>query len=268
MSAQHILGLEKVPRVTAFAPPNKISELNQPITVEPKCKKLYNLCNGEYRGKLMTKEISSREKEIILGTILGDGHLAMLKSNARLEVNHSENQRDYVMWKYNELQNLSGAKPHAIHIFDKRYNKTYRQLRFSTKVHSEFTQFHQIFYRDLKKIVPKNIKKVLTSPLSLAVWFMDDGGRRNDSYGLFLNTLSFTKEEHKLLREALKVNFSLESGLHWIQDGYRIYIPSNNAEKFCRLVYPHMIPSMYYKLSFNPVTTSYARLDRARDRKT
>jgi hypothetical protein len=95
---------------------------------------------------------------------------------------------------------------------------------------------------------------------------MDDGGRRNDCYGLFLNTLSFTKTEHILLQLCLRNNFSLYSRLHWIQDGFRLYIPSSDAKRFCEIVHPYMIPDMQYKLSYDPVTTSFARLDRARDR--
>lgn len=214
----------------------------------------------------MTKEISSREKEIIIGSILGDMHVAMLKSNARLEIAHSEKQKDYVFWKYNELKNWVTTRPRRVELIDSRYHKTYLQWRFNSITNETFTELHGMFYKEKIKFVPKNIYKIL-SPLSLAVWFMDDGGRRNDSYGLFLNTLSFTKGEQELLIGCLKRNFSLECRMHWVQDGYRIYIPSKEAEKFCRIVYPHMIPSMYYKLSFDPVTTSFARLDRARDRK-
>lgn len=45
----------------------------------------------------MTVEVSSREKEIIIGTILGDAHVAMLKTAARLEITHSEKQKEYVL---------------------------------------------------------------------------------------------------------------------------------------------------------------------------
>ena len=214
------------------------------------------------------KKLSSREKKIILGTILGDGHLAMLKTDARLEVAHSPKQKDYVLWKYKELPNIVGAEPHKVLIDNAQYHKTYTLWRFSSRIHPEISHFRNMFYKRKKKIVPKNIGQFLTSPLSLAVWFMDDGGRRNDCYGLFLNTLSFTRSEHSILMKVLKENFSLETRIHWVQDGYRIYIPSKEAKKFCTLVYPYILPSMRYKLSFNPVTTSYARLDRARDRKT
>ncbi|KKU82606.1 MAG: LAGLIDADG homing endonuclease [Parcubacteria group bacterium GW2011_GWA2_47_8] len=212
--------------------------------------------------------ISSRENAIIIGTILGDGHLRPMKSSARLEVVHCEAQKQYVFWKYHELRRFVGATPHRIVISDDRYQKKYVQWRFKTLMHDVFRDYRRTFHlANGRKAIPKNIASLLTSSLSLATWFMDDGGRRNDSYGLFLNTLSFTKREHGVLRKCLKENFSLDSRIHWIQDGYRLYIPSKDAKHFCELVYPFIIPPMRYKLSYNPVTTSFARLDRARDRK-
>jgi hypothetical protein len=215
---------------------------------------------------MTTRMISAREKEVVLGTILGDSHIAMLKTGARLEMMHGEKQKKYIFWKYCELPSFVSAQPHRLEICDKWSHKVCIEWKFSTKVHSFFTTLREQFYPKDKKIVPSNISSLLISPLSLAVWFMDDGGRRNDCYGLFLNTLSFTKTEQEMLQECLRKNFSLDSRLHWVQDGYRIYIPSASARRFCEIVYPYIIPSMQYKLSYNPVTTSFARLDRARDR--
>ena len=218
-------------------------------------------------GSLRQQQISSREEAIIIGTILGDGHLARMKTTARLEVVHSERQKDYVLWKYHELYQFVGAQPHHLTITDPRFKKQFHQWRFKTRGHSYFTALHGQFYTEHgRKIVPQYISHVLTSPLSVAVWFMDDGGRRNDCYGMFLNTLSFSKQEHMLLQQCLQQNFSLETRLHWIQDGYRLYIPSTMAQRFATLVYPYLIPSMRYKLSYNPVTTSFSELNRKRDR--
>ena len=206
------------------------------------------------------------EQNILIGTILGDAHLRKLKRESRVEFNHSAKQKEYLFWKYRKLKRWCGAEPHLVRIQDDRYGKEYLQWRFSTLAHSAFQELRSIFYRNRTKIVPRTIKEILKSPLSLAVWFMDDGGRRNDSYGLFLNTLSFTKSEHEYLRECLRKNFGIESRVHWISDGYRLYIPSAQAKKFCKIVSPHVIDTLRYKLSYNPVTTSFARLDRARDR--
>jgi len=215
---------------------------------------------------MTTRIISTREKEIVLGTILGDSHIAMLKTGARLEMMHGHSQKDYIFWKYSELSSFISSRPYKLEMTDKRSGRKSVEWKFNTKVYSFFTELRQQFYPKGKKIIPKNISNLLKSPLRLAVWFMDDGGRRNDCYGLFLNTLAFSKIEHELLQKCLRKNFSLDSRLHWIQDGYRIYIPSASVQRFCEIVYPYIIPSMQYKLSYNPVTTSFVRLDRARDR--
>jgi hypothetical protein len=210
--------------------------------------------------------LSIGEKNILIGTILGDAHVRKMKQGSRIEFVYSERQKEYLFWKYEQLKNWCGTEPHLVKINDSRYGKTYHQWRFSTRTHHAFEELRKLFYRRKTKVVPRNISRILKSPLSLAVWFMDDGGRRNDSYGLFLNTLSFTKPEHELLRKCLKKNFGIESRIHWITDGFRLYIPSSAAKKFCSIVYSQLISSLRYKLSYNPVTTSFARLDRARDR--
>lgn len=219
-------------------------------------------------GSLRQLKNLSREEEIIVGTVLGDAHLAETKSSARLEIGHSEKQRDYVFWKYRELGRFTGAKPHRIVVTDERFKKEYPQWRFKTREDDFFARLHEIFYpKENKKIVPKRISSIFYSTLSLAVLFMDDGGRRNDCYGMFLNTLSFTKAEQELLRECLVKNFAVETRIHWVTDGYRLYIPSREAKHFCDLVSPHILSCLRYKLAYDPVTTSFARLDRARDRK-
>ena len=211
--------------------------------------------------------LTIEERDILIGTILGDAHLRKMKQQSRVECVHSAKQKEYLLWKYGKLKRWCNTEPHLVKIQDSRYQREYLQWRFSTLSKDVFNDLWKIFYRGKKKIIPKNISNIIKSPLSLAVWFMDDGGRRNDSYGLFLNTLSFTKLEHEYLQGCLKKNFDIQSRIHWISDGYRIYIPSSEAKKFCTIVSPYMINSLRYKLSYNPVTTSFARLDRARDRK-
>lgn len=206
------------------------------------------------------KKISQRESEIIVGTILGDAHLARMKLETRLEIAHSVAQKELVFWKYKELKRFTSALPHKISFFDGRYNKKYTQWRFKTRGNKIFSFLYRKFYsKKGRKQISSDIRKWIQSPLTLAVWFMDDGGRRNDCYGIFLNTLSFTKKENEILQKCLKKNFSLDSRIHWIGDGYRLYIPSKNIIRFCSLVYPYILSSLRYKLPYNPVTTSFAR---------
>ena len=55
-------------------------------------------------------KISNRCREIVLGSLLGDGSLRMRKkyNNARLEIRHSVIQKDYFFWKAKELKEISG----------------------------------------------------------------------------------------------------------------------------------------------------------------
>jgi len=93
---------------------------------------------------------------------------------------------------------------------------------------------------------------------------MDDGGRRKDCHGMFLNTLSYSKIEQEKLQKCLVKNFGIETRIHWISDGYRLYIPTNSAKNFCKLISPYIISSMIYKLPYNPVTTESAGIWRMR----
>jgi len=222
---------------------------------------------GNTVGSQIANHLSSREKDILLGMILGDAHIRHLKKEARIEVGHSTDQKDYLFWKYKNLKRWVISKPHLVKTHDTRFNKTYAQWRFRTKSDEAFSSLRALFYPKGKKIIPKELINILKSPLSLAVWFMDDGGRRNDCYGLFLNTLSFTERENALLVKILQNNFSLSARIHWIGDGFRLYIPSRDSVKFCKIISPYILDSLRYKLPFDPVTTSFARLDRARDRR-
>jgi len=214
----------------------------------------------------MAMTLNKEEYDILIGAVLGDAHLRKLERDVRIEFTHCVKQKRYLFWKYQKLKRWCRAEPHLVKFKDARSGKEYLQWRFQTLSNKIFTDLWKLFYRNGAKIVPKNIVEILKSPLSLAVWFMDDGGRRNDSYGLFLNTLSFSKLEQKRLSECLKKNFGINSRIHWVADGYRLYIPSSEAKRFCIIIHPYIINELRYKLSYNPVTTSFAQLNRARDR--
>ena len=64
----------------------------------------------EYKNEL---SLSKRQKEILIGLILGDGHLEKLYTPTlgRLKIEHSYKQKDYVDWIYNEFRNWVRSKP-------------------------------------------------------------------------------------------------------------------------------------------------------------
>ena len=106
------------------------------------------------------------------------------------------------------------------------------------------------FYPHGQKIIPLAINQLLTSPLSLAVWFMDDGGRgARTPKGLIISVAGYSLKDRTLLKRCLESNFRFKVNLH--KNG-QMYIPAASYETFHRLVASYVIPLMKYKIPITP----------------
>ena len=206
----------------------------------------------EYKNLLA---LSKDQQDVLVGTILGDGNIRILKKEAFLTVSHSEKQKDYVFWKYNIFRNWVLTKPRKeVRQYYKNREKQLTSWRFSTISHSEITKYFNLFYPKNRKIVPSQIQSILISPLSLAVWYMDDGSRKPYGRGAFLHTESFSVSDQRKLIKGLKKNFSIvarlsSAGLSKGKRLFRLYITAKSFSIFRNLVLPYMLPSMQYKIS-------------------
>lgn len=187
--------------------------------------------------------LSKYQKEILVGTLLGDSCLIpnIWGKNYRLQVSHSRTQKELVDWKYKIFKNFTLSSP--------KYDKIINAWKFRTISHPEFTDLYKGFYRNKKKIVPKDIVKVIT-PVGLAVWFMDDGSIGPRKQGYILNSQCFSLEENLKLKYCLEKKFGItEVSIHKDKKFHRLYIKLSSMKKFFVTVSPHIIPSMKYKLS-------------------
>jgi hypothetical protein len=106
-----------------------------------------------------------------------------------------------------------------------------------------------IFYKNKKKCIPD----LNLDPMMLAVWFMDDGSRCNKS-NVYLNTQQFSKEDqYKLLGFLEKVG--LEGTLNKDKQYFRIRFKTSSIPKLFGMIKQFIIPSMKYKLGYDPVET-------------
>lgn len=195
-----------------------------------------------------TLSISKRQKDILLGVLLGDGHLEELYTPtlARLKIGHSIKQKLYVDWIYNEFKNWVRSKPRARDI--KGFGKIHKIYEFSTYGHRLLSDFQRRFYKNKKKIVPNDLGKD-TSLLSLAVWYMDDGSIKSQKHkGVFLNTQGFDFGSVKRLQRMLKDKFGVNSTTRNEKNGKQIYLGGENGANFIRLIEQDIIPSMRYKI--------------------
>jgi hypothetical protein len=183
--------------------------------------------------------LTQLQKSVVIGTVLGDGYIRKLKGrkNAFLEINHSFKQREYVDWKYSVLENLTTSKPKA-----RKGNGNRVAYRFYTKQLSELTEIMSMFYVGNKKVIPD----IKLDPITLAIWFMDDGSRCRGS-DVYLNTQQFTKDDQNKLLKSLQ-SVGLEASLNKDKGYYRIRFLKSSIPRLHELIGQYIIPSMKYKI--------------------
>jgi len=196
--------------------------------------------------------LTQKQKEILVGTLLGDACLEKNGHNVRLRIEHSLHQKDYLQWKYTAFSSIVSRKPRLVSSKGGRAEKAYERLHLSTFSLPELCVYQHKFYNRKRKIIPHDILELLKSPLSLAVWHMDDGYKRNDCNAFRISTDSFKWNGQKLLQNCLKKNFNLKVTIHRKGKFWNIYIPNPVAKDFCKIVRPYIIPSMMYKISLTP----------------
>lgn len=206
--------------------------------------------------------LSKFQRDVVIGSILGDGNLRIpgRSKEANFIADHSVAQNDYVFWKYNCLKEFVLTEPKIVRrIYHKDRERITESIRFLTVSHPEFTDLYRIFYRNQEKTIPENVQELVNSPVTLAVWIMDDGNRNHKA--VFLNTQQFPVEQQMILQKCLFTNFGLETTLnkHWFYKGkqfYRIRFTTHATRKLYALVKDWIMPSLRYKFPLYPVTTA------------
>ena len=201
----------------------------------------------ELRHYKASLAMSERQKQILDGMLLGDAHLERQRGaqTARLKIEHSLSQALYVAWKYSEWRDWVRTPPRARERGN-RLGTTSTNVGFTTLSHVEFEWFRQRYYRERRKAIPEDL--VLT-PLSMAVWFMDDGSRKSSQCsGLYLNTQSFMAAEVDLLRFVMSRDCEVQTSVRKQADGLQIYVPSPSVAGFSAFIRAYILPSMMYKL--------------------
>ena len=202
--------------------------------------------------------MNKRKKALLLGMILGDAYLQKTGSrNARIRLEHSEKQKEYLLWKGLQFPEFFQGKPKRIVRFNPVYKKEYTYLRWQSNASPEIGLFRRKFYQEGKKIIPKDLSQSLTEPLSLAVWFMDDGYYYHRDKIAYIYIPNFSGEEAGILLKVLKDNFLLEAKLKMKKRGNLVLVFSvHETQKLMNLIKPYIIPAMSYKISSSdPLST-------------
>ena len=188
------------------------------------------------------------QRAIIIGTLLGDSYLHFSDAGTTsLCVKQADRYKEYVFWMYKNLKHLFRGQP------KQRIDNGQWQIRSTYS--TELNDLHHLFYTDGVKIIPSNIKNLLASPLTLAVWFMDDGTldyRKNNHCDFHICTNCFSKKEAEKLVKVLYSNFGIIASVHYNlcrgKRSPRIYIGAKGRDRFINLISPYILDCFKYKL--------------------
>jgi recombination protein RecA len=200
------------------------------------------------------RRLSEQQMQVILGSLMGDGNLSPNRrdrSGTRFRLGHGARQADYLEWKVSLLGNIECSR-----------TKNAKGAVFADFTPlTELAELHDVVYfGDGKKHLTWEYLKALT-PLSLAIWYMDDGSFALRSKGLQERTqggsgrieicveamspgsrdrlVQYLRDTHKLDVRLRIAGSSKKAVLVFTKDG---------TEKFQKLVAPYIHPSMDYKL--------------------
>ena len=193
-----------------------------------------------------------RTRNILVGSLLGDGWLKGLSprtGTSTYYLKYQDKSLEYLKWIRHEVREL---QPSELKIITK-----YHQHYFYTKSRKDIGDLRKIFYPDEgKKRVPKNIHELLTDPISLAIWYQDDGTldkRWKYHCNAMLATYCFPFRDCQLLAKTVAQNFGIEMSVCRCQMRgkmyYRLYVPSKYMGPFIKIVKPYIHPNYAYKIS-------------------
>ncbi|MDU5105248.1 hypothetical protein [Clostridium sp.] len=195
------------------------------------------------------------ELNIIIGSLLGDGSLALYgrSKNAYYREHGCYKQIPYRIWKYKNLKSL-----------DFTINTNYKYAKLYSHSNNFFTDLYNKFYINKTKTITEDNIKLLTHPIGLATFYMDDGSlvidsvkRKNNDIYIFpriaLYTLSFSEKENIIIKNHLENTFDVKTKLKYRKDGKKTIIEINKKEdiiKFINVVKPYVseISCMMYKI--------------------
>lgn len=210
-----------------------------------------NLPSGVGWGRHTKQErnmivIPAYQYSVIVGLLLSDGWLIIASSTSispRLGFSQSLNRFKYVWFVFNLLSHYCENYP--IIRERKRVDRVLWCVDMVTRSLPCFAKLYYLFYVNKVKVVPYNIYDLLT-PVALAHFIMGDGGFK--SKGIFLCTDSYTIQDVVRIINVLIIRYDLKCTLHKSNENYRIYISRNSVHKVVKIIKPHLIPSMYYKI--------------------
>jgi hypothetical protein len=189
--------------------------------------------------------LTEYQKQVLFGSLLGDGCLSNGScGSSRFKEGHSFHQVGYLRWKHSVFSPYSNRVKREDKLLDD--GRIAYGYTFNTCFHGAFQNYYDSFYPVGEKRLPVDFESALT-PLSLAVWYMDDGhlsDRTKD--GVITIASGFPDDDIDRIVGHLN-DLKLEAKARQYEDSVSI-ISIEDKRKFHDMVGAHIHPSMTYKV--------------------
>jgi len=194
-------------------------------------------------------DFTEDQKQICMGTLLGDGHLM---KHGVLKISHAWHQLSYTRWLQRALQ------PHARPLFYEEKQMDTGTLCFAfgfrTQEHVWLRTLRGIFYPEGRRIFPQSVLEEL-GPLGLAVWYFDDGNLASGLPSFALGEIS--DQEAEAVCQKVHQRFGLDTYVRpQSTETCKIMgVRGGSADIFFHLVRSYATPDMLHKLPQKHWTT-------------
>jgi len=190
-------------------------------------------------------QLSPFQFEIIRGSVMGDGNLSQTihkKSlGVRFRLGHGLKQEKYLKWKASLFENV----PSTVY-----YTKN--AVKFDLTPLPELYSLKKEVYRNKYKLFSADFIANIT-PLSLAIWYMDDGSLdiRNSlktKARIAIGVKRIHPTSRIYIKKMFKDRYDISVQIRKQGDLPVLYFNQENTNKFLNLIKYYIHPSMKYKL--------------------
>jgi recombination protein RecA len=194
--------------------------------------------------------LSDFQWEVILGALMGDGSLSPNQNGlaCRFRIGHGVKQAEYCDWKASLFENIGSCRT------TNKKGAVFHDLPPLV----ELEEVHRSVYLDGKKVFNDDYLKALT-PLSLAIWYMDDAGFSIRAKSVRARTAEGSgrteicvEAMHQVTRQMLVDYLAGTWGISATQvpkgGKATLVFAKDETAKLHELIAPFTHPSMQYKL--------------------
>lgn len=238
------------------------------------CKRLYKMADPivaqRFMGLLQETDVHVLEKghgqvfamtpelkALFDGLLLGDGHLTKPIPGGLSCCYQMDQREDRLSWLEAVRSDLSKADVNstlALRAAQHRLLPNGKMLNgrpsylLRTSCYRNLIEQRLRWYPQGKKVVPRDVD--IGSPVTLAQWYMGDGGVLRKDLSIGLSTRCFSHEDVEWLCSELRRKHELSSSMFLMNSYPFISMHGRHAARFVEIVRPHMNECFSYKVDF------------------